>query len=209
MTDEPITFSDVIDSIVPKAAWKVGRQYDRWGFGVEDASQEMLCWAYGDGAARIRRWLGGEPQQIARLHWALVDVGRAVGEKEKAARCGYSTDDVQWYSPSLVEGLMPLVLDETYDGIDGAGEADGKRQKRMPNEGGDLLAYIVDIRRAIALCKDWVYETLIGSAPGAAGWDEAIQEVLNRLGGETPFVGRRRVMSNAAAQFATKEQEAP
>lgn len=206
MTDEPLTFSDVIDTLVPRAAWKVGRQYDRWGFGVEDASQEMLLWAYGEGTTRIRRWLAKEPQQIARLHWALIDVGRSVGEREKAARCGYDTSDVAWYSPSLVEGLMPLVLDETYDGIDGAGEADGKRQKRMPNEGGNLLAYVVDIRRAISRCKDWVGETLIGSAPGAAGWDEAIQEVLALLGGESPYVGTRRVISNAHAQYLTREE---
>jgi hypothetical protein len=205
VTTEPLTFGDVIDDLVPRAAYKVGRQYDRWGFGIQDASQEMLCWAYGKGTTNIRRWLAAEPQQIARLHWALVDVGRTAGEKEKAARCGYDSTDIMWYTPALVEGLMPLVLDETYDGIDGVGDQDGKRQKRMPNEGGDLLAYVMDIRRAISQSEDWVGDSLMA---GDAGWDSAISVLINRLGGEAPHVGKRRVMSNAASQYQTRQQEA-
>lgn len=206
---EALLFADVCEKYVVRASSEAARRYGNYGVTREDVQQELFVWLYGEGAARVRRWLESEPQKKVRTYRALVDVARSYCETEKAARLGYETSDVQWYSPALIEGLMPLVFDKTFDGSAGAGDGSGRKQKKAPQEGGDMLAYVVDIRRAISRCPDWVGSTLLDNAPGGAGWDQAVVEVLNVLGGERPTIGRRRVQSNAAAQYATKENEAP
>lgn len=207
MTVECLTFSDIGDSFVPKAANYVSRRYGRYGVTKDDLYQEMFVWLVDEGATRVRRWLANDPQQTMRIWRSLIDAGRSYAEKEKAHRVGYDQSDVFWYSPATIEAALPLVLDTTFDGQVNQRDETGVKQKKAPNEGGDLIASIVDIRRAIKLCPDWVGLTFLNGEPGVPGWDDAVASVIAVLGGEKPTIGRRRVMSNAASQYATREQE--
>lgn len=209
MTDAPLTFTDVSDGLVPKAARYVSGRYRAYGVTADDVLQEMMCWLYGNGATNVRRWLAKSPQQSTRIYRSIVDVGRSYTEREKAARVGYEPDDIFYYTQATVEGLMPLVLDETYDGSSGlADNPTGKKHKKAPGDGDELLAAIMDIRRAIKACRPWVRDVFQNGEPGVIHWDDAVLAVINHLGGEAPCVGRRRVQSNAAAQFETRQQEA-
>ena len=208
MTNDPLTFSDVSDSFIPKAAHYVSRRYSRYGVTKDDIYQEIYVWLLAEGTARVRRWLASDPQQSMRIWRSLIDAGRTYAEREKAHRVGYEQADVFWYSPGIVEAAMPLVLDTTFDGQVNQKDDTGVKHRKAPNEGGDLIATIVDIRRAIKICPDWVGLTLVGSEPGGAGWDDAVRTVVAVLGSEAPTVGRRRVMSNAAAAHLTHAQEA-
>ena len=201
---EPVTFADVWDSFVPAQARTIARWYGAYGVTYDDAYQEMIEFLLGTGGKTVRRCLAAEPQKVFQIERALLDKGRRYAEKEKAARVGYKPDDVLWYTASLIEGAMPLVMDETFDGVVTAETPDGQPASQNPG----LVTMIVDIRRAISRCPAWVSDVFRDGQPGVAGWDEAVNTVLNMLGGESPGVGKRKVMSNAAAQSLTSHQEA-
>lgn len=183
------TFDDM-PGFIAKAASYVAHRYRFYGVEKDDVSQEIYVWLYGQGRAKIERWLdtdGETPQQTTRIYRSMLDVGLKYGEKEKAAKAGYRPDDVWWYTPSSVEGLIPLVLDETYT------QANGHI--------GDLITMVVDIRKAIQEAGLWGF--FADSTEEHDDWLINLQQVVDRLGGERPAVGRRRVLTNATAQAIT------
>ena len=208
MTTDALTFSDIGDSFVPRAANLVARRYGRYGVTREDAAQEMWVWLLGKGTASVRRWLANDPQQTTRIWRSLVDAGETYARAEKAARVGYDPADEFFYDKKLIEAGLILALDTTFDGMVNPGNDSGVRNRKVASEGGNLLAIVGDIRRAIKVCPDWVGFTLLQSEPGGLGWDDAIAALIAVLGGERPTIGRRRVVSNAAAQHMTHAQEA-
>lgn len=210
MSTQHYSFEDVATRFVRKAANYTAHRYRLYNVEAEDVQQELFVWLFGEGRSRVERWLANDPQQTTRIYRSLLDRALGYAEKEKAIKCGYEVDDITWYTPSMVEALLPLAMDSTYSGLQGkVGEAEtsGRRSGKAPNEGGDLLAGVMDIRRAVDSCPDWVGDTFLHHEPGAVGWDEAVQTVINYLGGERPYLGRRRPMSNAQAQAITREQE--
>jgi len=210
-TQEPYTFNEIATSFVAKAATYAGRRYRQWGVERQDFSQEILAWLYTPAnIARVEKWLASTPQQTTRIYRSCVDVAVRYGEREKAARCGYDSDDILWWTPSMVEATLPLALDDTFDGIlnaapDGGG---GKKHKLAPGEGGNLLTSVMDVRQAISASPKWVREVVEDHSSGYSGWDDAIQHLVNQLGGSLiPKIGRRRVITNATALHQTLAQE--
>ncbi|MGZ4556810.1 MAG: hypothetical protein ACXVXZ_13885 [Mycobacteriaceae bacterium] len=187
------TFDDVADTFVRRTAVALGDRYRHWGVDVADVQQELWLWLYGVGEVKVQRWLGNSPQQTTRINRSLWHQGSKYCEQEKAARVGYEVDDVQWYSESLVEGLLPLAQDPTFDGTpekQGEPDAGGGRSNKLPEERSDLLTMVIDIRKA---------------AEKVDSWD--VQAIVDYLGGNRPFVGRRRPMSNAQCQAVTREND--
>ena len=207
----PYSFDEISVSFVSKAATYASRRYRRWGVEREDFAQEIFVWLYTPAnTARVNQWLDREPQRLTRIYRSLLDVAIRYGEKEKAAHCGYAPDDILWWTPAMVEATLPLALDATFDGITSAApeDNDGGKHKKAPDEGGNLLASVVDVRQALALSPRWVREVL-DHDDGYPGWDDAVLHLINQLGGSRlPVVGRRRVITNATAQHRTHAQEA-
>ena len=206
---QPIVWAEVETVIATRAAGYVARRYGRYGVTLDDAKQEALVWLYAN-KPKVERYLSSEPQQYTRIYRSLLDAAMQYAESEKAVRLGYEVDDVQWYTPRMIEAVMPLVLDPTYDGTP---------EKKDPSEGGgkkskptsylsDAFVAVLDVRRALALCPEWVHDVFLLGEPGVTGWDDAVQYLINRLGGDRPRVGSRHSMSNAAAQSYTAHQEA-
>ena len=207
MTVTVYTFPDIATRFVRKAATYTHRRYRHYGVEADDVTQELYVWLYGPGEVKVRRWLAADPQQTTRIYRSLLDKALAYAEREKASRVGYETDDVHWYSPTLVEGLIPLALDSTFDGKPPLeGESSGRRTASA-SEGGDYLAMVADVRRALDRCGEWVRLTFLNCEPGAGGWDEAVRVVVNFLGGESPYRERRRAVSNDRALAITRGQE--
>jgi hypothetical protein len=219
----PYTFDEISVSFVSKAATYAGRRYRRWEVEREDFAQEIFVWLYTPAnTARVNQWLDREPQRLTRIYRSLLDVAIRYGEKEKAAHCGYAPDDILWWTPAMVEATLPLALDATFDGITSAApeDNDGGKHNKPPDEGGNLLASVVDVRQALALSPRWVREVLDhgevlnrdnawNSANAYPGWDDAVLHLVNQLGGSRlPVVGRRRVITNATAQHRTHAQGA-
>lgn len=193
-----------LDSLVFKAAGIASGRYHRYGVTFEDFTNEIYAWLY-EHRAKVRGWLNAKPQRTTRIFRSFLDVALHYGEIEKAARVGYDPEDVTWYSPSLVEGLLPLALDdEFYPEMIQESDQGGKLSTRKPpSEGDDLLVRVLDIRRALDKTglRDWFmeHEPAIDDI-----WTGRIGQLVDYLGGERPYVGRRKPLTNSEAQAITR-----
>lgn len=183
------SFEDIAAAFTRKASNYIGHRYRIWGIEPADVGQEIYLWLYGKGASKVRKWLDNEPQQTTRIYRSMLDVGITYAEREKATKVGYHVDDVYWYTPSAVEGLMPLVLDPTFT---------------QENEHvGELITMVIDIRRVM---KPDDFEWFTENDSEHVDYAERVRVIIDRLGGDRPHVGRRKVMTNATAQAITSEQ---
>lgn len=202
-----ITFEDVSDRYVDTAARRVATQYGRYLVTFEDCKQEIYLWLYSQAGQRyVNQRLRKEKQQTTRIRYKLQSVAKTYAEKMKAEKVGYDPDDVHWYSTTQIVALMPLVLDDTFDG-NGVPDYDtervtdnGPRAKKNPAELGDLNAMVMDVRMAISKLPAEAELILLDSEPSEPAYDSVIENILNILGGPKDYVGRRRVMSNAEGQ---------
>lgn len=159
------------------------------GFVTFEDVQQVLQLFILENATQVARWYRNSG--FHRVALALRGAAKRYCETEKASASGYSFDDVAWYDPTMLEDLIPLALDERWDGTSPSSEDDDSlpRSKRDAAVGGTLLAMVMDVRRAI-----W----RVGSSPTA---------VAEFLGGDYPgsksqLKTPRRVLSNAAAAAA-------
>ncbi len=185
------TFDDM-PGFVAKAASYVAHRYRPYGVESDDVSQEIYAWLYGKGRKRVERWLETEDdkaQQTTRIYLSMLAVGRVYAEKEKAARAGYKAEDVWWYTPASLEALIPLALDASFTQSNG--------------QLGELTATVLDIRKAVQECGLWAF--FADSTDEHPDYRSNILVVLDKLGGERPVIGRRRVMTNAHAQAVVSE----
>lgn len=199
------TFEET-EQIARKAAAQVARSYGSHGTDYDMALSDIHEWMYTPRhRSKIDRWLASDPQQTSRIFWSFVAAAQKPAEKRKAEMHGYEVDDVEWYTPAMVAALLPLALDPDYDG---QATPDRERKvdinenaaRRTPNHGetGNTLAQVLDIRRAIAGLPDWVGVD-VSSDPSRS----SLEAIVQYLGGPRPYVGRRRVVSNATAQAMT------
>lgn len=204
MTPQSFTYSEAVKLFSRKAAGEISRRYRRYGVEFDDVLSEINLWILAKGSNKIRRWLESEPQQTTRIHMEMRDAGRRYAEKEKAAFCGYEPDDVHFYSVNMIEAALPLALDPTWDGLKGqTGERSEGGTRKPPHEGGDVVAVVADVRKAIQATPDWVRETLLTQSRGDDRWESAVAAVIDYLGGSSPYVGQRKVLANSQAQAIT------
>lgn len=106
------------------------------------------------------------------MEWSVVkpeDEARIHQERTKARRLGYELDDVFWYTPGLVEQLIPMAAKPDWKPTDETLDQNGKPGRSKPaREGGDLLAMVMDVRRAAK----------------AVGWNP--NAIVDYLGGRRP-----------------------
>lgn len=198
------TFEDVAKAFTTKAAGYIARRYRNYSVDFDDALQECSLWLYTH-EKKVRNWLSKSPQQTTRIYMEILQAGLRYAEQEKAAVAGYDVEDVMWYTPTLVEGLLPLALDETYVGASEDGDDSRKRKPRQPDQGGDGLALVMDIRRAIKSEK--LTEFFYHHDSTHPLWEMHIQRLVDRLGGNSPYVGRRKPLANSQAIAITHSQE--
>lgn len=190
---------DELHIFVSKAVRLLGDRYARWGVTREDLQQELIVWLLSHDD-KVQRWLASEPQQTTRIFRSLYDCGRKYAEKEKAASLGYEADDVQWYTASLVESVLPWALDLDWNGMT-SNSPDPERAGIAKFVDDDVLTLVMDVRKGID--KTFTAFTLLNESPGDDGYEVAIQMVVDFLGGNRDYVGRRKVISNGRAQNIT------
>lgn len=174
-----------------KAAGTVARKYHPH-INVDDLHQDLALWVLAEGRERVERWMASRPQQTTACYRALVRQGTRLAERIKAETVGYSVDDVAWYSSKLVESLLPDALNPSYAGSEGVTDTPA----------GDWMAMVLDVRRVLT---DRQKRFFADGEGGGDAWSGEVGNVVARLGGLRP--GRRRVMSNAAAQAVTSTNE--
>jgi hypothetical protein len=118
----------------------------------DDLLQEAALWWYGPAQKYLERYLTEDANHV-RLRRSLWRACAKYAQAEKAHRVGYRPVDQVRYAAGEIVALLPIALDP--DGLPEVGHADGPKPKGNLAEGGDVLASIVDIRRALgALTED-------------------------------------------------------
>jgi len=145
-----------IYEIAPSVAYSVAQRYPKF-VERDDVKQECLQWAL-TRAAYINDQLG-ELDTDKRRHneqkiaWQMLRVAERYARKEKATRSGYQTGDEAYYERATLAQLLPFVIASVIDGtvLEQAQEMvkDGQpRGSSSPAEGGNLLAILIDIKKA-------------------------------------------------------------
>lgn len=149
----------------------VGDVYRRFSAWVEreDLLQEAAVWWYGPGQTYLPTYLA-EDENLRRLRRSLWRYVARYAEREKAHKRGYEPCDQLRYHPSEITSLLPLAMDP--DGVpDGGGIKDGPKPKGNLAEGGDVLAALIDVRRALSALTEDDLHFLTLAQDHAHDWD--------------------------------------
>ena len=145
-----------IYDIVPTVAQTIHNRYKNF-VERDDVKQECLKWAL-TRIEYINEQLS-EPEVKKRQHnehriaWQMLRVAERYARKEKAVKSGYHISDEAYYEGATLTQLLPYVIASVLDGtvLEQAQEMirDGQpKGSSSPAEGGNLLAVLIDIKKA-------------------------------------------------------------
>ena len=145
-----------IYDIVYTVAQTIHRRYNTF-IERDDVKQECVKWAL-TRADYINEQLS-EPDNKKRQHnehriaWQMLRVAERYARKEKAVKSGYHITDEAYYEGATLTQLLPFVIASVLDGsvLEQAQEMirDGQpKGSSSPAEGGNLLAVLIDIKKA-------------------------------------------------------------
>jgi DNA-directed RNA polymerase specialized sigma24 family protein len=198
-----------VSDVAQTVAYTITRNYK--GFAeVDDVKQELLEWTL-KRPDKVQEWLNEQlPKQeyrlgIKRLARTFNRMADRYCRKEKAKKLGYSIHDEAFYSPALVEQLLPIAFNNNVETKDPNSEF-------VSNGGGDpatagsFLASMYDIRMALRKLSIESYSmvrmkyedglTLADMVPLFNQSDSTISRKINtaikqmskELGGESPWI---------------------
>ena len=199
--------------LVPPVAGSIYRRFRQW-VERDDVTQECYAWAMSR-ADHYSELLNEENpiQRVInekRISWQMRRHCERYARKEKAKKSGYQIGDESFYDTVVLGQLLPHVIASVVDGtvLETAQELinDGQpRRQSAPAEGGNLLAILIDIKKAYLKLdvadKDLLikryHENLtleemgqyLGCATSTADrrCQSAIRRLQNILGGESPY----------------------
>lgn len=142
--------------IAPSVATSITRRF-RGYVEREDVLQECYSWAMG--RPEHYAMLLNEEDKLKRainekrIAWQMRRHCERYARKEKARKSGYQIGDETFYDTALIAQLLPHVLASIIDGtvLEQAQNLinDGSPRKQpAPAEGGNLLAILIDIKKA-------------------------------------------------------------
>lgn len=142
--------------IVPTVAQTIHNRYKSFT-ERDDIKQECLKWAL-TRTDYLTEQLSEEDVKKRqhnehRIAWQMLRVAERYARREKATRSGYHTSDEAYYESATLAQLLPFVIASVLDGtvLEQAQEMirDGQpKGSSSPAEGGNLLAVLVDIKKA-------------------------------------------------------------
>lgn len=198
-----------VSTVATTVAYTITRNYKGYA-EVDDVKQELLEWCLRR-QDKIKEWLSPElPKQeyklgIKRLAKTFNRMADRYCRKEKAKKLGYSVHDEVFYSPGLVEEILPLAFNESLITKDPNAEfvSGGGGD---PATAGSFLASLYDIKRAL---KELDIETYImvqlkyeeqltllqiaemfniSESTVSRKINTAIKQMSKKLGGDNPWV---------------------
>lgn len=142
--------------LVPSVSYVISRKFKGW-IDPQDIKQECYLWAIGRGQQFTD--LLNEPDLNKRTHnekriaYQMQRMAEKFCRKEKARKSGYKTTDEVFYDTATIAQLIPFVIASIVEGtvLEQAQEMinDGSpRKQSTPAEGGNLLAILIDIKKA-------------------------------------------------------------
>ena len=199
--------------LVPSVAYSIVNKFKGW-VDTDDVRQECYLWAIGRGQQFTD--LLNEPDLKKREHnekrivYQMRRVAERYARKEKARKAGYKVGDEAFYDTTIIAQLIPFVIASIVNGtvLEQAQEMinDGTpRKQSTPAEGGNLLAILIDLKKAylklgqedktilqmryhdnFTLNQIAQYlECAISTADRRS--TSALRRLQDRLGGETPW----------------------
>ena len=203
----------VLDDLVPSVVVTIHRRFrvytekadllqEAWAFVLSraDAFNELLDIE----SETQRKW------NEKKIAWQIRRTLERYARKEKAAKSGYQINDEAYYDTITIAQLLPFVIKSSI--LDTALEQsqilvnDGQpRKPSAPAEGGNLLAMLVDIKKAYEaidkedqeiLCLRYYYnqtlqhiseylECAISTADRRC--TQALRRLQDKMGGDTPW----------------------
>ena len=204
----------ILNDIVPSVVSLVHRRYRKY-VDRADLVQEAYAWLM----TRVVYFNGlleeeNETVRLAnqrRIGWQMKRAVERYARKEKATRSGYQTNDESFYDVVTIAQLLPYVIasivnDTAIEQAQNLVNDGTPRKPSAPSEGGNLLATLIDIKKAYELLDEdeqkilrlryhenytlqqlsEVLECAISTADRRCG--NALRKLLNFMGGESPYV---------------------
>ena len=199
--------------IVPSVASVVYRRY-RGYVEREDLIQECYLWATSRNDS-LQEQLNEENllRKVAnekRIAWQMKRHAERYARKEKASKSGYKIADEAFYDTATLAQLLPFVIKSVV--LDTALEQsqvminDGQPHRQSaPAEGGNLLASLVDIKKAFTKLPEEDKQILIlryydnvtlqniaeylecAVSTADRRVNNSLRKLQNNLGGESPY----------------------
>lgn len=148
MSEQPIHMQPYMDGIVKPTVADVARRFADY-VEAEDLMQEAALWWYGPGQQYLLEYLTADDNfvRLRRSIWRFV---ARYAQKEKAQKTGYEPEDQVVYRPDEIAALLPVAMDPEGLPAHGFPDESGIRTHNNKAEGGDVLAALVDVRRALS-----------------------------------------------------------
>ena len=146
----------IVYESAPSVAYAIHRRYKHW-VEREDITQECIAWAVTRNAYITEQMSVEDPKQLEynqkRIAYQMKRAAERYVRKEKANKSGYQLMDEAYYETLMLGQLLPFVIASVIDGtvLEQAQEMirDGQpRGSSSPAEGGNLLASLIDIKKA-------------------------------------------------------------
>jgi len=146
----------IVYDLAPSVAYAIHRRYSHW-VEKEDITQECIAWAITRNTYIIEQMSVEDAKQLEynqkRIAYQMKRAAERYVRKEKANKSGYQLSDEAYYETLMLGQLLPFVIASVIDGtvLEQAQEMirDGQpRGSSSPAEGGNLLASLIDIKKA-------------------------------------------------------------
>jgi len=204
----------ILNDIVPSVVSLVHRRYRKY-VDRADLTQEAYAWLM-TRVVYFNGLLEEESESIRlanqrRIGWQMKRAVERYARKEKATRSGYQTNDESFYDVITIAQLLPYVIasvvnDTAIEQAQNLVNDGTPRKPSAPSEGGNLLATLIDIKKAYELLDEdekkilrlryhenytlqqlsEVIECAVSTADRRCG--NALRKLLNLMGGESPYV---------------------
>lgn len=135
-------YNDPAGSILMAVALDAAARY-KW-VPFDDLHQEAWVW-------RLRH-----PQYVAellekgssQLQRAVADYLRLVAQRERAAQTGYHPDDVVYYTPAMIAGLLPQAVDILEATAPKGGDQEDTKGPSDPHGQSGFVTSLIDVANA-------------------------------------------------------------
>jgi DNA-directed RNA polymerase specialized sigma24 family protein len=194
---------------------------------MEDIHSEIWIWILKN-EEKVRDLLEDDTGS-SKLSFYMRTAGRRYCLTEKAHTCGYSVQDLYFYTRDQLKELLPSVFDE-YRGLATPLRSTAGRLSPPPTTSGGVAATLADIAQALNKIPERDYNTLVwrykydwtdealgvelDCSPEAANKrvQRAVGRLQKELGGRDPFkeyTGDRKALSAAAGRAIVDNDYSP
>ena len=214
---------DLLQEVTEIAAQVARQIHNRYAvyFDVADLRQELMIWAMTH-KSKVNEWLSTD-QEVKDRKAGIRQLAKSMQREAdrycrtaKAKASGYELRDEYYYTTGLIEELIAnfdAVLEPSHNSqarVSGGGSD--------PATGNNFLVSIIDVKAALEKLEpvdrlmlemrfqeqqtlDQIADTLgVSGTTVFRRINKALKRMVDDLGGDNPFAGTRRVVSNSQAR---------